>query len=152
MLLNQISAALLWTTLAVVVSQSVSFLVMWGLGLTPKRLVHEIEDVQNPAVGAMFFVISLAVALYIGIFFSSGYSEETTFGRSALWFATGLLVAHIYLILTLIIAHRLMDRQDNENVYQYLRRELIEEQNISLALFLGGLTITPFIAVVFQII
>lgn len=152
MLLDQISAALLWSTLAVVISQLVSIGIMWGLGLSPKRLVHEIEDVQNPAVGAMFFVISLAVALYIGVFFGTGYSPETTFERSALWFAAGLLVAHIYVIITLVIAHRLMDRVDNESVYQYLRRELIAEQNASLALFLGGLTIVPFIAVVFQII
>lgn len=152
MLLDQVLAALFWTTLAVVVSQLVSIAVMWGLGLSPKRLVHEIEDVQNPAVGAMFFVISLAVALYIGVYFSSGYSPPADFGRSALWFVTGLVVAHVYLVITLVIAHRLMDRKDNESVYQYLRRELAEEQNISLALFLGGLTITPFIAVVFQII
>lgn len=153
MLIDQIIAALLWTTLAVVVSQATSFFVIWGLGLSPKRLVHEIEDVQNPAVGAMFFSISLAVALYIGIFFSSGYStSETTFGQSALWFVVGLLIAHLYMILTLFIVHRLMDRKNDENVYQYLRRELVEEQNVSLALFLGGLTITPFIAVVFQII
>lgn len=152
MLLDQVFAAILWTTLAVVVSQSVSIGVMWGLGLPPKRLVHEIEDVQNPAVGAMFFIISLAVALYIGVFFSSGYSGESTFERSALWFIVGLVVAHVYMIIALVAAHRLMDRKDNETVYQYLRRELIEEQNISLALFLGGLTITPFIAVVFQII
>jgi uncharacterized membrane protein YjfL (UPF0719 family) len=151
MLLDQIFAALLWTTLAVVVSQAVSIGIMWGLGLTPKRLVHEIEDVQNPAVGAMFFVISLAVALYIGVFFRNGYSGQTTFGQSALWFATGLLIASLYMFVTLMIAHRVMDRQDNESVYQYLRRELVEEQNISLALFLGGLTITPFIAVVFQV-
>lgn len=152
MLLDQIFAALLWTTLAVVVSQAVSIGIMWGLGLSPKRLVHEIEDVQNPAVGAMFFIISLAVAIYISVFFSTGYSAQTTFGQSALWFVTGLVIAHIYLIITLMIAHRVMDRQDNETVYQYLRRELAEEQNVSLALFLGGLTITPFIAVVFQII
>lgn len=152
MLIDQIAAALLWTTMAVVISQLVSIGIMWVLGLSPKRLVHEIEDVQNPAVGAMFFVIALAVAIYISVFFSSGYSVETDFGQSALWFTTGLLIAAVYLIITLMIAHRLMDRVDNESVYQYLRRELVQEQNLSLALFLGGLTITPFIAVVFQII
>jgi uncharacterized membrane protein YjfL (UPF0719 family) len=153
MLGEQILAAIIWTTLAVVISQAVSIGVMWGLGLSPKQMVHEIEDVQNPAVGAMFFVISLAVALYIGVYFSSGYSPiEASFGRSALWFVAGLVIAHVYVVLTLEIAHRLMGRVNNETTYQYLRRELIDEQNISLALFLGGLTITPFIAVVFQII
>jgi len=150
--MEDLIAAILWSTLAIVVSQSTAILIMWGLGLPPKKLVHEIEDVQNPAVGASFFVISLVVSLYISVYFSAGYSPIESFGESALWFISGLMVGGLYLIFIFIIAHRLMDREDNESVYRYIQREIVEEQNASLALFLGGLSIAPFISAVFQII
>ena len=51
-----------------------------------------------------------------------------------------------------MIAYRIMGIEDNESFMDYVRRELVEEQNASLAFFLGGLMITPFIAVIFQII
>ena len=150
--MESLTEAILWSTLAIVVAQSTSILIMWGLGLPPKKLVHEIEDVQNPAVGASFFVISLVVSLYISVYFSNGYSPIESFGESALWFISGLAVGGAYMVLIFIIAHRLMDREDDESVYRYIQREIIEEQNASLALFLGGLSLSPFLGIVFQII
>ena len=58
-------SAVVWATLVTLVSQGVSILVVWWLGLPPKKLVHEIEVVQNPAVGAIFFIITLTVSLFI---------------------------------------------------------------------------------------
>lgn len=45
-----------------------------------------------------------------------------------------------------------MGRQPGETVYTYLRREIIDEQNASLAFFLGGLSVAPFISIMFQLI
>jgi hypothetical protein len=50
------------------------------------------------------------------------------------------------------LAHRAMGVENEESTYRYIQRELIEEQNASLAFFLGGLAIVPYIAVIFQVI
>lgn len=149
---EQLLAAFLWATLAIVVSQVVGVGIMWWLGLPPKKLIHEIEDVQNTAVGASFFIISLTAAIFIGVYFSNGFSEVQTFGNSAAWFISGLVLSVIYIAVIFAIAHRIMGRVNNESVYGYMRREIIEEQNAALAFFLGGLAVTPFIAVLFQIL
>lgn len=149
---QQLVAAILWATLAIVVSQMVGIGVMWWLGLPPKKLVHEIEDVQNTAVGACFFIISLTAAIFIGVYFSNGFSRVEEFGTSAAWFVSGLVLSVIYVAIIFAFAHRVMGRVNNESVYGYLRREIIEEQNAALAFFLGGLAVTPFIAVLFQIL
>lgn len=145
-------AALGWATLSIVVSQAVGITLMWWLGLSLKQLIHEIEDVQNVAIGASFFIISLTTSLFISIFFSDGFTGSEEFGSSALWFIAGLVLAWVYVAIIFILAHRLMSRVNNENVYMYLRREIVEEQNAALAFFLGGLSFPPFISIVFQII
>ncbi|MEO0565645.1 MAG: hypothetical protein AAF125_26290, partial [Chloroflexota bacterium] len=45
--------------------------------LPPKRLRKEIEDVQNPAVGASFFVVSLTVALFVSMFTTALFDPGT---------------------------------------------------------------------------
>ena len=151
-MLESILAAIAWTTLAIVVSQLVSIGVMAWLGLPPKKLIHEIEVVQNPAVGASFFIISLTTSIFISVYFSDGYDQFQNFGDSAAWFVVGLLIATAYMAIAFTIAHRLMGRENNESVYGYMRREIIEEQNAALAFFLGGISVAPFIAMTFQII
>lgn len=145
-------AALAWATAAIVISLLVSVALMRMLGLKPKDLVHEIEEVQNPAVGACFFIVALTTSLFISVYSSGGFSVVRSFADSALWFASGLLVSAVYVVVLLTVAQRVMDRQKGEALYQYLRRELVEEQNAALAFFLGGLTMPPFIAVLFQIL
>ena len=151
-MLELILAALAWTTLAIFVSQGSSIIVMWWLGLPPKKLIHEIEVVQNPAVGACFFIISLTASLFIGVYFSAGFTPVESFGTSAAWFMVGLLTSFAYMAVAFAIVHRVMGRENNESVYGYMRREIIEEQNVSLAFFLGGISVSPFIAMVFQVI
>lgn len=145
-------AAIAWATLSIVVSVLVSMGLMRWLGLPFKKLVHEIEDVQNTAVGACFFIVSLTTSLFISIYFSDGFSEPQAIENNALWFISGLIVSAIYVAVLMFIAHRAMGRLENETVYHYLRREIVEEQNAALAFFLGGLAVCPFIAVIFQII
>lgn len=149
---EQLFAAFLWSTLAIVISQAVGIGIMWWLRLPPKKLIHEIEDVQNNAVGASFFIISVTVSLFISIYFSSGFTNVQSFADSAVWFIAGLMMAVAYIAIIFAIAHRIMGRINNESVYGYIRREIIEEQNAALAWFLGGLSFSPFIAVIFQII
>lgn len=152
MFLESFIAAIGWSILSIVVSQTISVGLMWWLGLSPKKLAHEIEDVQNVAVGAVFFIVSLSVSLFVGVYFSNGFTEFTSFADSALWFVSGLVMGLVLMTVIFFIAHRLLDRLEGETVYRYIRRELIEEQNAALAWFLGGLSIPVFIAAVFQII
>lgn len=148
-----IVAAIFWSIASTVVAQVVSIGVMWWLGLPPKKLAHEIEDVQNPAVGASFFIISLAAGLFVGILTSDGFdAQQPDFLSGALWIGLGLMLGLLLMMVSFWVAHRALDRVEGESVYRYIQRELIEEQNVSLAFFLGGLSITAFIAVIFQVI
>ena len=147
-----------WTIAATVISQIVSISIMSWLGLPPKKLIHEIEEIQNPAVGACFFIISLAVGLFIGAFTSDGFSaNDPTYvdpgylGNTA-WIVLGLILGAVLTWVSFEIAHRAMGVENDETTYRYIQRELIQEQNASLAFFLGGLSIVPFIAVIFQMI
>lgn len=148
-----IIAAVFWSIASTVVAQLVSVGVMWWLGLPPKKLAHEIEDVQNPAVGASFFIISLAAGMFIGIMTSDGFdAEQPNVLEGTLWIGFALILGLLLMMLSFWVAHRALGRIEGENVYRYIQRELIEEQNVSLAFFLGGLSVTAFIAVIFQII
>jgi uncharacterized membrane protein YjfL (UPF0719 family) len=142
--------ALGWATFTIVVSQLVSIIVMWILGLPPRKIVKEIEDVQNTAVGAIFFIISLTATLFVSVLSSDGPTTAPPL-ETLVWVVGGLLTATIFMLLLFVIAHRVMGREPGENVYMYIRREVIKEQNAALAFFLGGLAVTPFIAVVYQI-
>jgi uncharacterized membrane protein YjfL (UPF0719 family) len=152
MSIELVISALFWTTLTVVVSQGVSILLMWSLGLPPAKLAHEIVEIQNTAVGACFFVISLGASIFTGLMASGGFTPDPGFLESTAWIIGGVVVAGLYAALLFLLAHRILAPKKGEGFYHYVRREIITEQNAALALFLGGLAITPFIAVVFQLI
>ena len=153
-----IVSAIAWTIAATVISQIISILIMSWLGLPPKKLIHEIEVIQNPAVGACFFIISLAVGFFIGSFTSNGFSAndpsyvDPGFLASTAWIILALILGAALTWISFEIAHRVMGVENDETTYRYIQRELIQEQNASLAFFLGGLSIVPFIAVIFQMI
>jgi hypothetical protein len=162
---QQILLAIGWSILATILAQLVSVLFMRWLGLPVKKLVHEIENVQNPAVGAIFFVVSLTVALFVGIFASDGFTpvgsrlaegvgmtDSQEFLAQAGWIAMALFLSLLLTWVSFVIAYRMMGIENNESLKRYIQREIVEEQNASLALFLGGLMVAPFIAVIFQII
>ncbi len=150
MFVDLVLSALAWATLTVVVSQLASVLIMWALGLPPRKLVHEIEDVQNTAVGAVFFAVSLVAALFVSTLSADNPTEAPPL-ETALWIGGGLLASVLYTGILFMLAHRIMGRLPGENVYTYIRREVIREQNAALAFFLCGLAATPFIAVLYQI-
>ena len=118
----------------------------------PRRLRYEIEDRQNPAVGAFFFVISLIAAIYIGFASSDGYTPSDSTVEDILWVAGGALLAFILTAINFWAAHILLQPIEGESVLGYMRRELVEEQNAALAFFLGGLAIAPFVAAINQIL
>lgn len=150
--LNLVSSAVAWATFAVFVSQLTSIALVWILGVPPSKLAHEIEEVQNPAVGACFFIISLTASLFVGLMTTDGFTPDPSFGEGAVWIIGGLILGFVYTFILFIIAHRLMGRQPNENVFGYIKREIVLEQNAALAFFLGGLSVTPFISIVFQLL
>jgi|GEM_PF-971980 len=150
--LTLVGSALAWATFAVIISQAASIIMMWLLGLPPRKLTHEIEEVQNSAVGACFFIISLTASLFIGLMTSDGFTPDPSLVESAAWIVGGVILGFVYTLILFMIAHRVMGRLPNENVYGYIRREIVMEQNAALAFFLGGLVVAPFISIVFQLI
>jgi ABC-type multidrug transport system fused ATPase/permease subunit len=147
---QQLFGALVWSILSIVVSQGTSVLLMAWLGLPPSKLVHEIEEVQNSAVGASFFIVSLAVSFFIGMFTTAGFSESESLLIGAGWIAGALVLGWAFTWVSFAVAHRVMGRENDETVLDYIKRELILEQNASLAFFLGGLSIACFISVIFH--
>ncbi|MEL6525246.1 MAG: hypothetical protein AAFQ07_06000 [Chloroflexota bacterium] len=154
-----IVSAIGWTVLATIIAQVVSVGLMAWLGLKPSKLIYEIEEVQNTAVGACFFIISLATGLFVGMFTSNGFTvnDNALVPEPTFWESTGWIVLALFLGMALTwilfeIAHRAMGVENDETTYRYIQREVIEEQNASLAFFLGGLSIVPFIAVILQMI
>src|SRR5262245_50468736 len=101
-------SALVWSTLAVFLSQAISIAVIWMLGLPPRKLAHEIQDVQNPAVGATFFIISLIATLFVGFMTTDGFTPDPSTVESIAWVAGGVLLACIYTLVLFTISHRMM--------------------------------------------
>jgi len=145
-------AAIGWSIGATLIAQLVSITLMWWLGLPPKKLSHEIEDVQNTAVGACFFIVSLTAGLFVGIFTSNGFTDAQDFITSTGWIVLALFLGVTLMWMGFEIAHRVMGPIEGESTKRYIQREIVEEQNAALAFLLGGLAVTPFIAVIFQVI
>jgi hypothetical protein len=152
MTLEEIISTVVWTAGSIIVSQGVTILLMWRLGLSPHKLAEEIEEVQNTAVGAWFFIISLAASLFIGLMASSGFTEDPSFIESTVWIIGGLLLAVAFTAVLFYLGHRFLAQKRGESVIAFIRREIIQEQNAALAFFMGGLLVAPFIAVAFQLI
>lgn len=151
MFLNLVISAILWTTFVTLLAQAISIIFLWWLGLQPRKLIHEIEITQNTAVGAVFFIISLTSSLFIGLLAAEPAPASSALEEVA-WVVGGLALAALYTAIAFAIAHRVMGRENGENVYRYLRREIIAEQNAALTFFMGGLAVAPFIAVLYQIV
>lgn len=142
---------LIWATAATIGSQLIAVLLVAWIGVPPKKLAHELEETQNVAIGAIFFIISLTASIFIGVLVAEPTEADSTLATLA-WIGGGLLLSLVYTIVNFWIAHEVLDPVDGENVYTYIRRELVDEQNAALAFFLGGLMVAPFISVLSQII
>jgi hypothetical protein len=145
-------SALLWSTLSTVTSQVVSIIVVAMLGVAPRKIAHEIAEIQNPAIGACFLAIAIAASSFIAPLTSSGFTPDPDLLASVLWIVGGVLLGFTYTVIAIIIAHRVFGTKKDENFYQWMQREIVAEQNVSLALFIGSLLIPPFTAVSYQLI
>lgn len=141
----------IWGTVTTLVSQIIAVVLLWQLGLSPKKLRHEIEDVQNPAVGALFFIITLVTAIVIGILTASPSEADGALENIA-WIGSGLIWAILLSGISVYVAHYVLEPIEGETVYTYLQREIILEQNASLAFVLGGLVAACFISVFAHVI
>lgn len=148
---DAIVSALAWAVLATLIAQVASLVALWILGVPPRRIRHEIEDVQNPAVGALYFVIALISALWAAKLASDGLPSFAPPLETFLWIAGGLAIASAFTAIAFVVAHRLLIPEKGESTYAWIKRECIAEQNASLAFFLGGLACAPFLTVLFQI-
>lgn len=147
-----ILSAVVWATMSTLISQGVAIGLMALIGVRPRALAHELVEIQNPAVGAAFFVIALTASLFISPMASAGFTPDPSLAETLAWLAGGLVVAAAYTLLALLLAHRLLLPRQGEGLRGYIRRELVQEQNAALTFFFGGLAVTPFVAVVFQLI
>ena len=143
--------SLLYATVATILSQVIAVGAMRWLGLSPNKLAHEIEDVQNVAVGASFFVISLITSIFIAVLAAEPEEADSVLASWG-WIFGGLALSLLYSGVSFWVAHRMLTPLEGENPYSWIRRELVDEQNASLALFLGGLMSAAFFSVLGQIV
>ena len=151
MFLQLALSSLLWATAASAIALGLSLIVLWWLGLPLRKLAAEIADVQNTAVGALFFIISLITSIFVGVLAGGVPTLSANGLEEAAWTVGGVVVASLYMIVAFWIAHREMGPK-GESLQQWIHREIIVEQNAALAFFLGALAVPPFIAVLYQII
>ena len=151
MFLEQVISAIVWATLATAISVSVGLLLIWWFGLNPRRLAHEIDDVQNAGVGATFFIVSLITSLFVSVLAGGVPTRSVSVAEELGWAVVGVLVSVVYTLIEFFIVHRAIAPK-GESLRQYLHREIVIEQNAALALFLGGLALAPFLAILYQII
>jgi hypothetical protein len=150
--MTNVIEAVVWAVGITVLSQAISIGLMRLLGLSPRKLAQVIEDEQNPAVGAVFFIVALITALYLGLVSGDGYDSTGSNMEDFLWIVGGVVLAFVLTSISFMIAYRVMKPVPGENFLQYVRREIVTEQNVSLAFYLGALAIAPFMAAVYQIL
>jgi uncharacterized membrane protein YdjX (TVP38/TMEM64 family) len=147
--------AIIWTIVIIALSQVISFAIVWWLGVPPSQMEHEIEEKQNGAVGAIFFIVTLIVTIFISVLSSNGFTGAASDEAGIIWTIGGVVVGTILTFLNIFIVFRWMgqdEREAGESMYRYFQRELIDEHNLALAFFIGGLAAAPYIAILFQII
>lgn len=154
-LVGLILEAVVWTLVIIVLSQVISFGIVAWLGVPPSKIEHEIEEKQNAAVGAIFFIVTLITTLFVSVLSSNGFTEIQSATTSAMWISGGVAFGTLLTFLNIFIVFRWMgqeERQAGESMYRYIQREIIDEHNLAFAFFLGALAVAPFIAVLFQIL
>jgi len=145
--------SIVWTVVIIALSQIISFGIVGWLGVPPSRMEHEIEEKQNAAVGAIFFIVSLVVTIFISILSSNGFTGASS--DSGIWIIGGVVVGTILMFINILIVFQWMGKEERaagEGIYRYFQREIIDEHNLALAFFIGGLAAAPYIAILFQII
>ncbi len=147
--------AVMWTVIIILISQIISFTIVAWLGVPPNKIEHEIEEKQNAAVGAIFFIVTLVTTLFVSVLSSNGFTEVESAATGAMWIFGGVAFGTILTFLNIFIVFRWMGQEERaagESMYRYIQRELIDEHNLAFAFFIGALAVAPYIAVLFQIL
>lgn len=154
-LMGLIIEAVIWTLVIILMSQVISFAIVWWLGIPPGKIEHEIEEKQNAAVGAIFFIVALIVSIFVSVLSSNGFTDVESAATGAMWIVGGVIFGTLLAFINIFVVFRWMGRQERaagESMYRYIQREIVDEHNLAFAFFLGGLATAPYIAVLFQIL
>jgi hypothetical protein len=144
---------LLWSLLSIILAGVISILVVKIiLGVRIRDLLTEIETKQNAAVGIIFKDIAAVTSGLLLIFTSEGFTSSTNLVQDLLWTVGGGLLTLVFMgVLGFLLLRWLAGRQSlKETPLQYLRRELIQEQNQALAHILMAFLIVVGLAVIGQ--
>lgn len=145
---------LVWGVGATIVSQLITYTAI-GLALQqgPWLISKEIVEDNNGAIGAIFVIISLIVGVYAMLTTINGFSSEFVLGEYLFWTAFAFVTASI--MTTILIwasciwfahSNKLHGKSHKpETVRQFLKRELIIENNVGLGLYIMGLALPPFL-------
>ena len=107
-LMGLIFEAVVWTVLIIIISQVVSFAIVWWLGIPPGKMEHEIEEKQNAAVGAIFFIVTLIVSIFVSVLSSNGFTDVESAGTGAMWIFGGVAFGTLLTFLNTFIVFRWM--------------------------------------------
>jgi hypothetical protein len=146
---------LLWSLLSIILAGVISLLVVKIiLGVRIRDLLTEIETKQNAAVGIIFKDIAAVISGLFLIFTSAGFTSSTNLVQDLLWTVGGGLLTLVFMgVLGFLLLRWLAGRRSlKETPLQYLRRELIQEQNQALAHILMAFLIVIGLAVIGQTI
>jgi hypothetical protein len=146
---------LLWSLISIILAGIISILVVKIiLGVRIGDLLAEIETKQNAAVGIIFKDIAAVISGLFLIFTSEGFTASTNLVQDILWTVGGGLLTLVFIgVLGFLLLRWLAGRKSlKETPIQYLRRELIQEQNQALAHIIMAFLIVIGITVIGQTI
>jgi uncharacterized membrane protein YjfL (UPF0719 family) len=130
-----------WTFVSVIGSAVIAVLVLrLILGLSLGKILFEIEEDQNGGVGAAFFSVFTASGFLVGRMLQSP-AVETSAAETALWGAVALIVILVIFVFFNWIILGMVSKRKGERVLQYIRREVVDENNTALMLMVGGMLV-----------
>ncbi|MBE3561596.1 MAG: hypothetical protein IMW89_20595 [Ktedonobacteraceae bacterium] len=145
----------LWSLLSIIIAGIISILIVTiVLGIKISDLITEIETKQNAAIGIIFKNVAAVLSGLLLIFTSTGFSSSEGLLSDILWTVGGGLLTLLFTgILGFLFLNWLSGkRASRETPLQYLRRELVLEQNEALAHIIMAFFIVVGITMIGQII
>jgi hypothetical protein len=111
---------------------------------SPRDVLDQIENKDNGAIGAAFFVVSLLGGLAVSFWIYQPVAGGLGFDVAALWLLVALVIGGLlYNVLSLpLLAYMCRDNTPRENPWVFQRRELFVDKNVGLALFTGGILVS----------
>jgi hypothetical protein len=154
-ILSIIGNIVIWSLFSIILAGIISTLVVnIILGIRVGDLVAEIETKQNAAIGILFKNVAAVFSGLLLIFTSEGFSASEGLLSDILWAVGGGLLTLIFAgILAFLLLNWLTRRRSpKETPLQYLRRELVQEQNEALTHILMAFLIVVGITVFGQVL